>query len=355
MALLFIDSFDHYATADIGEKWTNAGGMISASYARHGLGGANTSSERAITLPAQTSMMCGFACKPIGLGSGRLIALSSGEIISDAVTSPLLSKFLILNLLPSGQLEVKGGTTGTGPGTGGTRYGVTDPPYILQDGVWAYIEVKMTDIAADSTITVRINQQTALVCTGDTRIKGLSGLPIYTEWNMFCLGSLGYNSAIDDLYVGSLSGGRYTDFLGEVRIDCHFPNAPGTYTQWTRGGVDSGNNWDQVNETAPNDNTDYNEAATSGLIDTFASEAFVPEGNTLLAIQHVMAATKYDAGNALIAPVLRQGTTDYVGTVRAPGQLTYTYFLQLHESQPSGGAWSEAAFEAMEVGYKRTE
>ena len=91
MSLLFMDSFDHYATADITEKWTTIptvlGGTPQApaigAYGRNSTNGLRTSAASnahtgqpvVITVSPSTPTTCfiGVACKSLAIhdGSGR--------------------------------------------------------------------------------------------------------------------------------------------------------------------------------------------------------------------------------------------------------------------------------------------
>ena len=67
----------------------------------------------------------------------------------------------------------------------------------------------------------------------------------------------------------------------------------------------------------------------------------------------VLSMKKADAGSCMVAPVIRQGSTDYVGTATAPGT-SYGYQVTPYGVDGAGAAWTEAAFNAAEFGYKRT-
>lgn len=364
MALLYLDSFDHYATADISEKWSTAytNSAVGASYARTGTQGMRLSGVGGARLAVggETSLVCGAAVRPVTMASLPLFRVGNANYPEGYFFSPEDSAFCCLHLDADGTLSVY---VGNGYGglvnkSLGAVAGATATPYILHQNVWSYVELSMTAIGATSRIRVRVNNGLALDVIANTICGYDIGLIPILTWSYFTLGpgkatTLGVCD-VDDLYVATQDGTGVTNFVGDCRIDCHYPTAPGTHTEWTRTGSDSGANWDQVNDTAPNDDTDANDATSAALVDTFACDDLVPEGNTIVAVQHVMSVKKTDDGAATVAPVLRVGGTDYVGDDQYPSAAAFSYGRQLYVTSPAGGAWSESAFDGMEVGYKRT-
>lgn len=73
----------------------------------------------------------------------------------------------------------------------------------------------------------------------------------------------------DDIGINDSSGSKQNSWPGGGSVVYLRPNAAGDNTQWTRAGSDSGNNWDQVNEITPNDDTDRVVSQTSGHIDDY--------------------------------------------------------------------------------------
>jgi hypothetical protein len=72
-----------------------------------------------------------------------------------------------------------------------------------------------------------------------------------------------------DLCLINGDGTAPNTWAGEGSIVYLRPDGDGTLVDWARGGTDSGADWSQVEETTPNDATDYIESNTAGQIDDF--------------------------------------------------------------------------------------
>lgn len=363
MALLFMDSFDHYATADLTEKWTsslNAPGNLTISIAAGGRRGS--SSFRLTTFSGMGSNTAAGVQKVLAPGDagcvvGCAFACSSAAVLG--ATGPALLAIrdgaaaqMTLRLNPNLTLSVVRGTAG------GTVLGTTAAA--LSAGVVAYLEWKVVIHPSAGTVDLRINGVSVLSLTAqntrstaNTSWNGLAlGPPdaVAGMWNSGATG--GPTLDFDDLYVLDTTGAApLSGFLGDCRVDALYPTAAGANTGWTPS---AGANWDCVNETAPNDDTDYTSAATVGVTDTFViPDAPVP-GSTIYGVQHCLSAKKMDAGAAAIAPMIRASGTDYPGANLNPGT-AYAVLQQIAAVNPATGAqWTEAGFNAAEFGYRKT-
>jgi hypothetical protein len=158
---------------------------------------------------------------------------------------------------------------------------------------------------------------------------------------------------IDDLYVLDTSGSLNNDFLGDVRVDAHYPVTPdGTNHAWTPS--TGSDNFAMVDEVTPNI-TDYNSTNTPDAVDTFHMEAFKNSGASIKGLQLSLYHSKEDAGACLVAPVTLTHATEYVGDNVAPSESSYLYNRTCQDANPySGVGWSESEFNVVEVGYKKT-
>lgn len=156
---------------------------------------------------------------------------------------------------------------------------------------------------------------------------------------------------IDDLCID--------DTVGEAdaappspRFSFLLPNGAGNYTNWT---ANTGSNYAAVDDSgAPNDETDYVYATSSGLKDSYAltnttAGVTVPSGYQIDAVIPIAWARKTDAGTASTLKVgTRLSSTDNIGSA----QTLTTSFGPVWERQttdPSGGAWSEADIDSAEI------
>lgn len=359
MALLFMDSFDHYVTADINEKWTQSNSAsgttvtINAAAGRRGSSGLRLNTGASTTAPVMNvqkvltpgdaTIIIGFSLLVPATTVGTAgLAIAS---VRDGVTAQAT-----LRLNQNYTLSVtRGAANGTVLGTSSGA--------LLSAGVVAYVEWKVTIHGSAGTVDLRVNGApvAGLALTGqNTQATAVA------QWQTVVLGSVenisssGLNNSktidFDDLYVLDGAGPTpWNNFLGDCRVDVRNPTGAGATTGWTPS---TGANWDAVNDAAPDDDATYTSAATAGLIDTFVMQD-APTGATIYGVQHCLSAKKTDAGGASIASVTRHGTTNYPGTA-IPLSTAYTYLLQIAALNPGTSAqWTEAEFNAAEFGYTR--
>lgn len=353
MALLFLDSFDHYATADLLEKWTTTPSVFGNNTSIHATAGRRSSG--ALQVQFFGSPGAGAAVKTLApTGATAIVGMS---VASNALTGG--TAITLCQVLSGGTVQVSlvADTAASvlkvyrGGYTAGTLLG-TSSAFAL--GTVAYLELQVLLSTTVGTVTVRVNGVAVLTLTGlNTAATGVA------TWTSVALGQATGETAaaciltFDDLYVldGSGSAPQNT-FLGDVRVDARYPTAEGASAAWTpSSGTD---NALLVDETAPNDDTDYTSAGTVGQTDTFVVQDAPVPGAVLYGVQHCLAMKKSDAGTCLVAPVVRHSSTDYVGSDLAPGT-TYAYGLAVQATNPGTAAqWTEADFNAAEFGYTRT-
>jgi len=351
MALLFMDSFDHYATADAGTKWTNAasssGTITIGAFGRHSSNGFRS-----------TTGAGGFATVYAYL-SKTLAPSGVGFVVGLAVTfqaAPTGNPQIFLAVADSGtiQVGVRCNTDMTLSIIRGSTVLATSTS-ALTVGVSAYVEFKGTIDPASGSAAVKVNG----LATGWPTFSGNTRNTSNTSWNAVAIGNNVFqaglsttdNTDIDDCYVMDQSGGApWADYLGDVRVDPRYPTGVGNSSGWTPS---TGSNWQNVDDTAPNGDTDYNSAA-SVLSDTFVTQDAPVVGAVIYGVQHNLNFKKSDAGTCTVAPVIRRGGTDYVGADQSPST-SYGYALVVAQTDPSTSAqWTEANFNGAEFGYKRT-
>jgi hypothetical protein len=346
MALLFIDSFDHYtATADANLKgWTviSTGSMsIAAGAGRRSTAGMRTPTAGGLVqlistapTPSGDTMICGFSVLPGGWTAGTVFRLRESSIDHVSIT-----------IKTDGALEARRGSGS------GTILG-TSMANALPLGVTSYLEVKIKLHDSAGTVEIRRNGDVASpilsLTSVDTNNAGTS------TWTAVVLGGPSATAyTYDDFYLLDGTGSApWNTFLGDCRVDVQYPTANGTTSNSTPStGTNRGLT---IDETAPNSDTDYNTLIAVGDKDTLALANLTAAGASLFGVQTLLYAKKTDAGTGSVCPVLRHSTTDYDGTSVA---LTtgYTYIRQLYQTNPGTSTqWTEAEFNALEVGYKRT-
>jgi len=354
-----MDSFDHYVTADLTEKWTSiesgyfgvisinsTGGRRSSGSFRWVDSGANGNafgSLKKTLAPADTVGIVGFS---ISMPSGVPNVTNGTPIVAFRDTATVQ---VCLKVNSDRTISAVRGltTTGTVLGTSSATLPTTA----------AYIEFKTTIHASAGTIDVRMNGASILSLTSqntrntaNTSWNGIN-LGIYGDIFAVTSGTASLNVDFDDVYVLDGSGAApWNAFLGDVRVDARYPTGAGATTGWTPL---ASTNWSNVDDTAPDDDTTYNSAA-SVLTDTFVVQDAPVVGATIYGVQHCISMKKMDAGTASVAPVIRHSSVDNVGSNINPGT-SYNYGLAVNQTNPgTSAAWTEAGFNAAEFGYKKT-
>jgi len=357
MALLFMDSFDHYVTADITEKWSSsisnffgtlainatAGRRASGGW-RFALTGSNSNAYAGISktlAPADATGIMGFAVLiPVGTVGTVGFALAS---LRDAGTAQVTLRANADNTISVCRGLQNGTVLGTSTAT-------------FTSGSYFYIEWKVTIHASAGTVDVRLNGVSILSLTSQNTRNTAN-----TSWNAAVLGWLelvtdscsanNTNTDFDDLYVCDGSGAApWNTFLGDVRVDVRNPTAAGATTGWTPS---TGSNWQNVDDAAPDDDTTYNSTSTINAVDTFVVQDAPVSGAAIFGVQHCLSLKKMDAGTCTVAPVVRHSSTDYAGSAISPST-SYAYGLVINQTNPGTAAqWTESDFNAAEFGYKR--
>lgn len=337
MGLLFLDSFDHYVTADLTEKWTANGSMlISAAAGRNGTaglrGGASAANcSRALATTANT-LVVGVAFKLAGLTT-HIVEIGEAGATHVGVWAAADGSLNIDRTAAATWLNGVG-TILASSTTGRVAVGTS---YHLQ------FKVVVGD-APSGSVEIRLNGTMVASATGvDTRNAG-TGIA-----NLVYLGG---NCDFDDLYVLDNTGAALNDFLGDCRVDARYPTAEGASSAWTPlSGTD---NALMVDEAAPDDDTTYNSTPTIGATDTLVVQDAPVPGAVFLGVQLSLSQKKTDAGTCSIAPVVRHAGVDTPLTAGNPGT-TYAYqVVPLGTNPGTGAAWTEAEFNAAEFGYRRT-
>jgi len=269
MALLYIDSFDHYATVDTkvsGISWgkryadtSSAPYVIGSANGRNGTNAIrfsdwNSSGARYDLRSVITTGIFGFAFRFSAFPSAESPICSLAELVTPAL-------HLTLSTNGSGDLIVRRGSTSSG--TILTTYAAN-----FQINTYYYIEVKATIDDAAGIVIVKIDQNTVINLTSiDTRNGGNA------NFNRITLGNaaVGSNGAVDfdvdDFYVCDTSGSLNNDFLGDCRVVAVLPDGNGFTNQWTPS---AGSNYQAVDENPPDDNTTYVHPSALNDIDLYA-------------------------------------------------------------------------------------
>jgi len=333
MALLFVDSFDHYQTAQLMAKWTTR----------------STAGAHAIQVGTGR---CGTNC--LAMSSGGNVTLTKGIPFSG------LTGIVGLALMVTGQVFAKSlfleFNCGGGSGVNLRVYRLTDgsisveradsspvvigttAPDVTRVDAWYYVEVRVVIDAAAGEVQVRVNGVEELNVTGVDTVSSLGTLTL-TAITINAAQSFLYK--IEDLYVLDDSGGAPNNtFLGDVRVEYLQPTADGTHQDWSLVGAAA--HWEAVDDgDSPDDDTSYLHTATVGQIDTEVYENTGLPSGTIFGLQLGLYARKTDSGFREVTPIVLHGGTVFAGSAHAPSFASYTYLLEMYNVNPgTAAAWT---------------
>jgi hypothetical protein len=342
MAFRFGDSFDHYATASIGEKWNLINvPTIAAGNGRRGgqsLRMTNTNQGVTKTFDNQATWINGFAF--------RINALPGLPIAIFAITDAA-SVQVDLRLNADGTLSVT--RNGTAVTSGSSTIALVSNAYY-------YIEHKVTistSIAAGSW-KVRINGVDAItVATGQSSRATANSTANGTKLSGITSNVM--NVDFDDLYIldgndSGVAGNPCNDFLGDVAVVPLYAAGAGNYSQWT---PDSGTNYARVNEALADGDTSYVQTPTVGNIDSYIYQTLAGSPGSIFAVLWNAEMRKTDASSYNVRRHYRKSATDYVSTIDQSLASTYLIYQEvLHADPATGAAWAAAALAGSEWGAK---
>ena len=332
MALRFLDSFDHYVTADLPEKWQ----LVSAPTISAGTGRRSTASLRITSsgngivkvFGTQPTWIvgCAFRFSVLPGGPSRLMNLWDGATLQDE-----------LRLNSSGTLSVTRNGTVLGTST-----------LMLTPTVYYYLEWRVTIHDTTGSYDVRVNGVSWLsatnVDTKNTATVGADSVELGVRDN-----GLG-NTDYDDLYICDGTGTTNNTLLGDCRVDCLLPTGDGSNSAWT---VSTGTTHSTlVDEPAPNDNTDYVSTATTSARDSYAmGDLPAMTAPVIYGLQQSSSLAKDDAGTRQVKHLLKSGATTVTGGTTHTLASSFTYYRDIWEQDPNtAAAWTTAAVNALEAG-----
>jgi hypothetical protein len=353
MALLRVESFDHWATAHRGYKgwsFSLAGaspgdtGCTIGAFGRNGTNGlrcratspSGLSSQATLTVPgiSGTTAVIGFAFRINDL-------LPANETLVMQIQNASAEQISV-TCSTGGALSVRrGGLSGTILATSATT---------ISHSTFYFIELKVLFDNSAGTYELRLNGVNIASGTGaDTVASGTPG------WDSITFGndpiSNNHKHDIDDLYICDGTTGSNNDFLGDHRIVCVVASAGnGTHTDYAPSiGSDRG---EMVDDNPP-DVADYVQGGTVGDRVTFNFAALGVTG-TVKAVQTVNLAKAEAAGIRTQVPAFRVGGADYDGNGSVLGS-DWSYQVEVHPTNPDTvAAWTVSEIDGAEFGVKVT-
>lgn len=337
MALRFIDSFDHYVTADIGKKWTAAGGLtISAGNGRNSTSSMRSvgTDQASITLDSQATWIIGFGWRATATQSGDILALFDSGTTHIRVIINSASKITINR---SSTLLA----TSTTSFSANTWYHLGFE-FTIHDTAGV---VKMWVNGVAETLTFVTGTET----TQDTRNAGNASA------NIFAFKTTANTHDYDDLYLldgtdgTAAQGAANNAFLGDCRVEAIRPSGTGNSAQFTPS---AGSNFENVDDTTADGDSTYNASSTSGHIDSFAMANLAMSSGSVYGVQTNLWARKDDAGSVSIQPHFRINSTNYARTSVSLGDTYLDYHVIEGKDPDTGSVWTLSGVNGCEYGYK---
>lgn len=229
--------------------------------------------------------------------------------------------------------------------------------FVVSEDTWYEIKIHVVVSAGgDEEVQVWVDGTKHIDWTGEASVtfSDIDRLYLYTYGDDVGAGWIFPNSLFDDFVVNSSDGAQDNGDPGAVRFVGLPPTSDGAKTDFDRGGVDSGDDWDQVDEIPP-DGSEYLESDTPTEQSTFGftgTPATIDGGAYSITGLHVVGRHKLSAAqdDAGIQPILHLGgSIDYGGSFD-PGTAWESFEERWRQNPYAASAWTRATVDGMEGG-----
>jgi hypothetical protein len=322
MALIFCDGFDHYATAQILEKWSATDGNSAiVTNGREGQGLAPQNNGVTKNLPSNASTLV--------VGCARTATSINVDYMMFFQDRGTTQCGIVLNA--DGSVSAWDHSN--------QQIGTSSPGVILTN-TFQYLEVKIT-FATSGSVAVRLNGVVLFSVSGVNTAGGTGNAYANSV-------TLRNASVYDDVYICDGTGTVNNDFLGDVKIVTLLPNGNGRVNQFARTGGTSSGNYTAVNEVPPDGDTSYVSSSTAGQIDAYTVSSLGTVAS-VKAAQIVAASRKDDAGTRVLAVGFGNGTTESydAGTSLGSGYSMIT--RPLDKNPLTSAAWATGDFTSAQL------
>lgn len=217
-----------------------------------------------------------------------------------------------------------------------------DSPIVID--TWLHIGI---DCKIDGTgwVYVYLNGVEILSFDGDTGSDDIVSVG-YGSFDVQFTGA-GYHY-FDDCYIDDTTGEGVAAVCPLLKFEWVYPNATGNYDQWIGSDGNNVNNYLLVDERPPS-TADYVEEDTVDQFDSYAMTTYaLGAGEQIDAIIPIVYAQRYGA-NEELALGTRFGGADVIGSDQDPGFGAWSMLSERQTAKPGGGAWTQAALDAVEV------
>lgn len=212
---------------------------------------------------------------------------------------------------------------------------------------WVYIEMYADINNSTGTFAVKVDGVLDINFIGDTQ-TGANSVISTVE---FTAVGADTDRRVDDIVINSPAGDNNNTWPGIVRLLPSYPNNSGSSTQLSRGGVDTGQNYSQVNEV-PYSANQYVYGNAVDQEDLYNIQDPTIPANAEIKNIIVNAIAKVDSGAGMIALMAKSGAVQSQGSDKSIG-ISDRLYQEVWNIDPStSGTWSAAAINNLEIGVK---
>lgn len=327
MTLLYLDGFDAYAVSadfETGNRWNAAGtsALTTTGGARGGGGITSVSGTQGVIgqLPAtHDTLITGFWWKMSALPSNTRDVLRYSRGGTAAGNTQVNLRLDVVGRLV---MYLDASTTPLGWSRS-----------LLLANTWYFIEWKV-NMTNTGSAELRINGYTEFSFSGvDCQAEASSG----ADNVVIGSGSTNITQTYDDIYVLNDSGSSpWNNFLGPLYIDQITPSGDNTVV----GTPSAGSNYQCVDETTTNGDTDYVSFNSSGQIDLYDMNTLSVTPTSIFAVQPYIF-VRDDGVSVNTRTKMKNGTTTSNGTSRAT-TTSYQMWVDIYETNPdTTSAWTK--------------
>lgn len=340
--ILLADGFDHYGAAG-----TSRANMLEGVYASitsglscetdtprsgsYALGSSNLGDGQQVrrVLPGSAhnvlGMGCAFYCNELPTFGARMLLCQWRDISNNEICSLVLET--------TGDITVREGAH-----NGTTRAQTTQAAITAKS--YQHIEAFFTFAGASGAVEVRVNGTTVIDATN----VDIGDASVVRQWVWGAADIVQTGETwIDDLYIYDDQGSLNNAIgVGDLKLAPIFPNQDTAQSDWTRN--TGSNDFEAINQAAPDDDTTYISASMSDQTSEFDMEDTDPDAESIAFLASYVSARKTDAGGAQ----MRVGiASSNIGSPPTPAQElgsahditeVYTYYMDIFETDPATGA-----------------
>jgi hypothetical protein len=220
---------------------------------------------------------------------------------------------------------------------------------MIPDGsIWHSIQIRGIIHDTTGVIQVKVNGDTFINFTGDTRNAGTSTRVDQVHINMDNSGQ-----AIDDWLLQDTTGSINNSWTGEITIMGLAPNGNGASSDLVGSDGNSTDNYLLVDDVAGSFSaSDYAGSAVSGAKDLYAVTDITKVG-TVVAVQQFAYAQKNDSGAKSFRHVMRSATpTEVESSDVALSTSAVLYPGPIRETDADGTSWTVSKVNSHQFGFK---